>query len=211
MILGISVVTSCFNERDNLKQLIPAIRKVLAQRAHEIIVVDDSSSDGTIEVARQLADLAVSKEREGQTLGLARGMELAKYNTIITIDSDLENDPEWIPHLASKLSESEIVVASRSRLPRISERIFSKCYRRQLGVHDILSNYRAYRKSIITSITQVRGETFGAEFLIRAHEHGYRISEIVVEPSPRREKPGIGNTITANLRILVALLRALCI
>ena len=120
----ISVVTTCYNERTNLQQLIPRIRTILQDTPHEIIVVDDSSPDGTLQVAEELADLAVSKIREGQTKGLAHGMHLAKYDTIITIDSDLENNPKWIPKLASELADSDILVASRTSLPRISERIF---------------------------------------------------------------------------------------
>jgi glycosyltransferase involved in cell wall biosynthesis len=208
---GISVVTTSYNERDNLQQLIPAIRKVLAGTLHEVIVVDDSSLDGSIEVARRLADVAVSKQREGQTKGLADGMRLAKYNVVITIDSDLENDPKWIPNLADKLVDSDIVVASRPNLPRISERIFSRVYKGKLGVRDILSNFRAYRKGVIPLITPRKGETFGSELLIRAWRAGLRISEIAVEASPRRKKPRIGNSVIANLRIFVALVRCLLV
>jgi len=206
---GISVVTTCYNERENIQKLIPAIRSALAAIPHQIIVVDDSSPDGTVEVARQLVDVAVTKEREGQTSGLAHGMRLARYDAIVTIDSDLENQPKWIPTLARKLADFDIVVASRHELPRISERIFSRLYRNQLGVRDVLSNYRAYRRSIVPSISPTKGETFGAEFLIRAHKRGLKIGEITVEPQQRRPKPRIGNTVTANLRILMALIRTM--
>jgi len=209
LVAGVSVVTTCYNERENIQKLIPAIRSTLAAIPHQIIVVDDSSPDGTIEVARQLADVAVTKEREGQTLGLAHGMRLAKYDAIVTIDSDLENQPKWIPTLAGKLADFDIVVASRPELPRISERIFSTFYRNRLGVRDILSNYRSYRRSIVPLISPTRGETFGAEFLIRAHKRGLRIGEIIVEPQQRRANPRIGNTVTANLRILMALIRTM--
>ena len=207
LVLGISVVTACHNERENLQQLIPAIRTILVETSHEIIVVDDSSSDGTIEVAKQLADVAVSKERRGQTRALADGMNLARYDTVITMDSDLENNPKWIPNLADKLADYDIVVASRARLPRVSERLFSRLYQSKLGVHDILSNYRAYRKSIIPTIVPTKGETFGAEFLLLAQKQGYKITEIIVEPEPLRRKPRIGTPITANLRCLMALAR----
>jgi dolichol-phosphate mannosyltransferase len=208
---GISVVTTSYNERENLQQLIPAIRRVLAGTPHEIIVIDDSSPDGSIEVAKELADVAVSKQREGQTRGLWQGMQLAKHDVVITIDSDLENDPKWIPSLVGKLADCDIVVASRPNLPRISERIFSWIYRKKLGVRDVLSNYRAYNRSIIPLIAPTKGETFGAEFLIRAKRANVNIGEIVIEASPRRKEPRIGNTVTANLRIFNALIRSLSI
>jgi dolichol-phosphate mannosyltransferase len=94
---GVSVVTTTWNERENLTKLIPEIRNVLKQIPHEIIVVDDDSPDGTIQVARLLADIAVSKVREGQSKGLLYGMKLSRYPVIITIDADLENSPTQIP------------------------------------------------------------------------------------------------------------------
>lgn len=208
---GISVVTTSYNEREGLQQLIPAIQRVLAGTPHEVIVIDDSSPDGSIEVARELADVAVSKQHEGQTRGLWHGMQLAKHDVVITMDSDLENDPKWIPRLVGKLADCDIVVASRPNLPRISEQIFSRVYRGKLGVSDVLSNYRAYSRSIIPLIAPTKGETFGAEFLIRAKKAGLYIDEIVVEASQRRREPRIGNAVTANLRILTALIRSLSV
>ena len=66
---------------------------MLQQIPHEIIVVDDDSPDGTIQAANRLADIAITKKREGQSKGLLYGMRLAKYPVIVTIDADLENDP----------------------------------------------------------------------------------------------------------------------
>jgi len=99
---GASVVTTTWNERANIEKLIPTIRNTLQQIPHEIIVVDDNSSDGTIQIASRLADIAVTKTREGQTKGLLYGMQLAKYPTIITIDADLENDPTHVPNLIAR-------------------------------------------------------------------------------------------------------------
>ena len=87
---GVSIVTTTWNERENIGKLISATRNALQQFPHEIIVVDDDSPDGTIEVANRLADVAVTKKREGQSKGLLYGMHLAKYPVIVTIDADLE-------------------------------------------------------------------------------------------------------------------------
>ena len=57
---GVSIVTTTWNERENVGKLIPAMRNVLQQIPHEIIVVDDNSSDGTIQTAQRLADVAVT-------------------------------------------------------------------------------------------------------------------------------------------------------
>jgi len=206
---GVSVVTTTWNEQENIKKLIPMIRVVLQQFPHEIIVVDDSSSDGTIQVVNRLADVAVTKKREGQTKGLLYGMRLAKYPVIITIDADLENNPKHIPELMQQIAEFDIVVASRTKLPRISEKIVSKTLGKLVGVTDTLSNFRAYRKEIVSEFILKGGETFGAEFLVIAKKKGLRIGEIKYDPPPRRKNPRIGGKIKANLRIIWALLKTL--
>jgi len=206
---AVSIVTTTWNERENIEKLIPLIRKAMVRTSHEIIVVDDSSSDGTFSVAERLADVAVVKKREGQTKGLLYGMRLAKFPVIITIDSDLENDPKYIPALIKQISEYDVVVASRTHLPRISEVIVSKTLGRFVGVTDTLSNFRAFKKQDIEAFRLRGGETFGAEFLVIAKKKGCRIGEIKYDPPPRRRNPRIGGTIKANLRITWALIKSL--
>jgi dolichol-phosphate mannosyltransferase len=208
---GVSIVTTTWNERENIEKLIPAIRNVLKQVHHEIIVVDDSSSDGTIQIASRLADVAITKTREGQTKGLLHGMQLAKYPLIITIDADMENDPVHIPTLIQQTTKYDIVVASRTKLPRISEKIASKTLGKLLGITDTLSNFRAFRKETIPKFNLRGGETFGAEFLVIAKRSGLKIGEIMYKPPPRRRNPRIGGKIKANLRIIWALIKSLAI
>ena len=208
---GISVVTTTWNERENIKDLIRRVRLTLKDCPHEIIVVDDSSSDGTIEVAKCFADLAVSKKREGQTKGLLYGMKLAKFPIIVTIDSDLENTPELIPDLIEKLDKLDLVVASRTVLPRFSEKWAAKILGGRLGVSDFFSNFRVYRKEKIEVLTLKGGETFGGELLVRAKKNGLRIGEVTYEPPPRRSKPRIGGTVKANFRIMFATFKCIVI
>jgi dolichol-phosphate mannosyltransferase len=206
---GVSVVTTTWNERENIEKLVSAIKRVLQNLPHEIIIVDDNSSDGTIHVAKRLADIAITKPREGQTKGLLYGMQLAKYPTIITIDADLENDPIYIPELIQQTAKFDIVVASRTKLPRISELITSKTLGKLLRVSDTLSNYRAYKKDVIPKFNLRGGETFGAEFLVIAKKKGLTIGEIKYDPPQRRRNPRIGGKTQANLRIIWALIKSL--
>ena len=145
---GVSIVTTTWKESENILKLIPIIRDVLRDIRHEIIVVDDSSPDGTFQVAERLADRAVKKNREGQSRGLLYGMKLAKYQIIVTVDADLENDPKHIPLLVEKMEEFDLVVASRTELPRISEKIASKTLRRMIGVKDVLALREAEKKRL---------------------------------------------------------------
>ena len=204
---GVSVVTTTWNERENIEALVVRVRSALKDFPHEIIVVDDSSSDGTFDVAKRVADLAVSKVREGQTKGLLYGMKLSKYSAIVTIDADLENDPEVIPSLLQKLGEFDLVVASRTVVPRFSERLAAKTLGKKFGVSDLFSNFRAYKKETFADVDLRGGETFGGELLVRAKKNGFRICEVLYDPPPRRSKPRIGGTFRANLRIILALLK----
>jgi len=210
MIQGISVVTTTWNEKENIKELILKVRSVLSGFPHEIIVVDDSSLDGTLDVAKHYADIAVGKVREGQTKGLLYGMKLAKFPIIVTIDADLENNPDCIPTLIEKLNEFDLVVASRTSIPRFSERLASKTLGKMLGVSDFFSNYRAYKKETIAKSLR-GGETFGGELLVIAKKNGFSIGEVMYEPPPRRSKPRIGGNIRANLRIIIASLKCFSI
>ena len=204
---GISVVTTTWNERENIKELIFRVRSALKDFPHEIIVVDDSSSDGTFEVAKCFADLAVSKVRKGQTKGLLYGLKLAKFPAIVTIDADLENNPDFIPSLISRLVKVDLVIASRTVVPRFSERLASRTLGKMLGVSDFFSNFRAYKKETIANLTLRDGETFGGELLVNVKKHGFKIGEVTYEPPPRRGNPRIGGKTRANFRIIVALLK----
>ena len=208
---SVSVVTTTWNERENIEKLVLIIRGVLRKVQHEIIVVDDTSPDDTIQIAKRVADVAVTKPREGQTKGLLYGMQLAKYPTVITVDADLENDPILIPSLIEQTARFDIVVASRNKLPRISEKIASKTLGKLVGVADTLSNFRAYRKEIIPRFSLKGGETFGAEFLVIAKKQGLRIGQITYDPPPRRRNPRIGGVMKANSRILWALIKSIII
>lgn len=208
---GTSIVTTTWNERENLEELVHRIRITLSGRLHEIIVVDDDSSDGTIEVAKKLVNVAVKKKREGQTKGLLFGIKQSRFPTIVTIDSDLENTPEMIPTLIEKLKVYDVVVASRKVIPRFSEKWAAKTLGKIVGVTDFYSNFRAYKKEAIDRINLRGGETFGGELLVICKKAGFNIGEIIYEPPQRRKNPRIGGTIRANLRIMFATLKCLLI
>jgi dolichol-phosphate mannosyltransferase len=205
---GISVVTTTWNERESIEKLVAAIHNALHEYTHEIIVVDDSSTDGTINVARQFADVAVTKPREGQSKGLLYGMRLAKYRNVVTIDADLENDPKYVPQMLEKIQTSDVVNASRTEIPRLSEKVASGTLGRLLGVSDLFSNFRVFRRETVAMFDFRGGETFGSEFIVIAKKKGLRISEFMYVPSPRRGNPRIGGTVVANLRIFWALIKS---
>ncbi len=209
--LGVSIVTTTWCERENISRLLTRIHETLKGLDYEVIVVDDNSPDGTAEEARKHADkVIVNRSRLGQTLSLAKGILEARGDCIVTIDSDLENPPELIPRLIDMLKTYDFVVASRTIIPRISEKLASIMFRGKLKVRDIYSNFKAFRGEYSGIIASVRcGETFGAEFTWNAIRHGLNIGELVYEPPPRRSNPRIGGMLKANMRVMAASFRLL--
>ena len=126
----------------------------------------------------------------------------------MVIDADLENNPQHIHNLIQQTAKYEVVVASRTKLPRISEKIASKTLGKTIGITDTFSNFRAYRKETVSKFNLRGGETFGAEFLVAAKKKGLTIGEIQCDPPPRRNNPRIGGKIKANLRIFWALIKS---
>jgi glycosyltransferase involved in cell wall biosynthesis len=120
--MDLSIVVPLYNEEDSVTPLYQSIAKVLdgLPGTSEMIFVDDGSSDRTFAVAERLASsdkrLRVVKFRRnyGQTPAMAAGIDESRGDIVITMDGDLQNDPEDIPHFIDKIGEGfDIVVGWR--------------------------------------------------------------------------------------------------
>ncbi|RLE67135.1 MAG: hypothetical protein DRJ47_01070 [Thermoprotei archaeon] len=207
--MEVSVVTTTFNEVERLPLLVKRIRRILDRVPHEIIVVDDGSTDGTYQVAKRIADKVVVTNRLGQTFCLWLGMKLAKYDKIITLDADLENNPKYIPVIIALLNKFDYVHVSRKQLPRVGEKLSSSTIGRILGVTDLFSNYRGVKKKLVEEINVSPGETFGAEILLRSWIKGAKIINVTVTPEPRRPDSRVGRSLKGEIRVLLATVRVL--
>lgn len=134
-----SVVAPMYNEAGNLEalyaRLVPVL-DALADREWELILVDDGSSDASWEVARQLheRDARVRGLRFSRNFGhhqaLTAGLDYSRGARVVTMDSDLQDQPEEIPKLAAKMDEGyELVYAERmarrhSALKRMTSALF---------------------------------------------------------------------------------------
>jgi glycosyltransferase involved in cell wall biosynthesis len=217
----LSVVIPAYNEEENVPILYEKLKKVLdgLGQDYEIIFVDDGSIDGTYQRLKQLAEkdsrlkVIRFKRNYGQTAAMSAGFEHAKGDVIITLDADLQNDPEDIPLLLEKLKEGYHVVSgwrkdrkdpflSRKLPSMVANWLISKIT--GVHLHDYGCTLKAYRAEVVKDL-----ELFGDmhRFLpALTKRRGARITEVVVRHHPRmfgRSKYGIGRTVRVLLDIML--------
>lgn len=167
--IDVSIVLPVKNEEESLKELHSKLTDALIKLGceYEIIAIDDGSTDSSFKVLKELIQsdprLKAIKFRRnfGQTAALSAGFHHAKGDVIITMDSDLQNDPADIPRLLEKINEGYDVV-SGWRADRkdkfISRRIPSILANRLIvkmtgvNIHDFGCTLKAYRKDVVENI-----------------------------------------------------------
>src|SRR5437660_9963064 len=115
----VSIFLPVFNEEPNLRPLHEKLDRALRQlgRTAEIIYVDDGSSDGSLNVLREMAAsdsrvrVIALRRNYGQTPAMAAGIHAARGRVLIPMDADLQNDPVDIARLLDKLDEGYDVVS----------------------------------------------------------------------------------------------------
>jgi len=118
----VSVVVPTFREAENLPLLVPRIAAALAEAGltGEILVVDDDSADGTVEVCERLAAdhpvrLLVRKGERGLSGAVVHGLRAARGETLVVMDADLSHPPESIPALVAAVAPGRAEFALGSR------------------------------------------------------------------------------------------------
>jgi dolichol-phosphate mannosyltransferase len=197
----ISVVLPCHNEQDNLQPLVDAIRKALEplQRPYEIMITDDSSSDGSWALLLKLAaaDPRIRAQRfekqSGQSAALWAGMRAARGKIIVTLDADLQNDPADLPKLLAGLEQADCVCGTRvqarsqgDNFIRLASSRIANWVRNKLSdetITDAGCCYRAFRRECISDIKFFNGGHRFLPTLIRME--GFKVSEVPIGHHPR--------------------------
>jgi dolichol-phosphate mannosyltransferase len=113
----VSVILPAYNEKANVLPLIDAIQRELAEIAHEIIVVDDNSPDGTykavLSLNRPYVKAILRTENRGLAHSIRCGLEHAKGDILVLMDSDFNHQPRYLPFMIQSLSHYDCVSASR--------------------------------------------------------------------------------------------------
>jgi glycosyltransferase involved in cell wall biosynthesis len=167
--MDLSIIVPLYNEEESVTPMYEAITQSVDRMGvdYEILFVDDGSKDETVAVASKLAAidkrLRIIKFRRnyGQTPAMAAGIDNARGKTLVTMDGDLQNDPDDIPMLVTKLNEGfDIVVGWRhNRQDKlITRKIPSKIANWLIGkitgvpIKDNGCSLKAYRADVIKKI-----------------------------------------------------------
>jgi len=202
----LSLVIPIFNEEDSIIKLNEKILKALKGYNFEIIYVDDSSSDSSREVIKSIIRkkviLVELSKNYGQSLALAAGFDIAKGDYIITLDGDLQNDPNDILPMLNKAVEGDWDIVTGIRVKRkdsiikiIPSRIANFIIRTltRLNISDQGCALKVFKKETAKSLN-LYGEMHRFINLV-AYLDGARITEVPVRHNPRKfgySKYGLG-------------------
>ncbi len=216
----LSLVVPMMNEEDNVEPLFKAVREALKDIDYEFILVDDGSTDKTVERMKALADertkILIFNHNCGQTQAMAAGIEKAEGKLIATIDGDLQNDPTDIPLMIEKLeSEGWDVVAGRRVkrqdgifLRKIPSKIANWLIRKTTKVYlnDYGCTLKVYKSDVAKNLG-LYGELH--RFIpVLAKMYGAKIVEMDVKHHARvhgESKYGIGRTFKVVSDLLLML------
>ncbi|MCU0846822.1 MAG: glycosyltransferase family 2 protein [Spirochaetes bacterium] len=192
----ISVVIPVFNEEENVALLHEEVKSVCVKNRfrYEIIIIDDGSSDRTPQIIRKLSPVVLIQLRKnfGQTAAMDAGIKAAKYEYIVTMDGDRQNDPNDIPKLMDCMENNNLDIVSgwrKNRKDTFMKRFVSRganVLRKVLiddGIHDSGCSLKLYRKECFGNIN-LYGEMhrfIPAVLKIK----GFKIGEVVVNHRAR--------------------------
>ena len=195
---SLSIVIPVFNERESIPLLLDEIHSAVEGYNYEIVCVDDGSSDGTFEQLRQRSrnDGTVRLIRflrnYGKSAALSEGFKYADSEFVVTLDSDLQDDPQEIPRLVEKLEEGFDLVSGwkKERRDPLSKRLPSKFFNlvtrllTGIRIHDFNCGLKGYRNSVVKSLDLYGG--MHRYIPVLAGKKGFRVTELAVNHRPRK-------------------------
>jgi len=196
----ITILIPLYNEEGSLPELHEKLTSVLREfrRSYEIIFIDDGSTDGSFKILEGLfrkdKNVRVIQFRKnyGKSAALSCGFARARGKYVITMDSDLQDDPAEIPGLIEKIEDGYDLISGwkKKRYDPFIKRISSKFYNLMtsffsgIRLHDFNCGLKAYRKEVIKSV-RIYGQLH--RFIpVLAHWQGFRVGEKIVKHHPRK-------------------------
>ncbi len=199
--LDVSVLVPVLDEVDTVADLAARVARVLEEsgRSFEIVFVDDGSSDGTPERIKEVhkgdprVKLVRLRRNFGKAAALCAGFDVCTGRIVVTMDGDLQDQPEEIPRFFEMMEEKDLDLVSgwkehrqdpvNKRLP---SRLFNWATRKlaQIDLHDFNCGFKAYRREVLDQIS-LYGELH-RYIPVLASRRGFTIGELSVAHDPRR-------------------------
>lgn len=213
--MELSLVVPAYNERDNLAPLLAEITAALSGTSYEVIIVDDGSSDGSLDalkaLRRQYAELRVIafERNAGQTAAFAAGFRAARAPIVVTLDADLQNDPADIPKIVDTLQRSGATAVAGYRAARrdtawkrLQSRIANGVRNHLNGevIRDTGCSLKAFRIEAVKDLPLFTGMHRFLPTLIKMR--GGTVTEVAVGHRPRKygvTKYGMWNRVLRSL------------
>jgi glycosyltransferase involved in cell wall biosynthesis len=204
--MKLSVVVPVFNERQTIAEIVARVQRALEGREAEIVVVDDGSTDGSVEVLRSLPGIRLIEHRRNQGKGAAlrTGFAAVTGDVVIVQDADLEYDPRDYPKLLEPIEDgrADVVFGSRflggphrvlffwhymaNKLLTALSNIFTN-----LNLSDMETGYKVFRKAVLDKL-HLRCDRFNFEPEITAKvaKARCRVYEVPISYSGRTYDEG---------------------
>jgi dolichol-phosphate mannosyltransferase len=207
------VVLPTYNERENLAPIVAGIGAILDRAApdHRILVVDDSSPDGTGELADEIAQrdprvrVLHRPRKEGLGQAYIAGFRVAVGEgaaLVLEMDADFSHDPAHLPAILDATREADVVLGSRyvpggsvrdwGRVRRVVSQGGSWYARTVLGidVRDLTGGFKCFRREVLEALDldgiRSQGYAFQVELTYRALQLGFRVKEVPIVFADRR-------------------------
>ncbi len=197
----IFIIIPTYNEKENLKKLLPQIFDLNIEGL-SVLVVDDNSPDGTGELVEELKkdNLSLDVLHREQKMGLGRAYvagfkeALARgADYIFEMDADLSHDPKYLPDFLEEIKMADLVLGSRYikgggvsnwNLPRRLISRFGNIYARNIlwmKPHDLTGGYKCYRRQVLEKIGLDELSSVGYNFQIETTYKVYKLGFKIVE------------------------------
>jgi glycosyltransferase involved in cell wall biosynthesis len=196
----ISIVVPLYNEEESLQPLVNEIRKALKPLniQYEVLLIDDGSNDKSLQIIKEIVrtdsrfKFISFRKNYGKSAALQVGFNNATGDVVITMDADLQDDPNEIGNLLKKLEEGYDLCSGWKKqrfdpfIKKYSSRFFNFVTRVISGIkiHDFNCGLKAYRSEVVKNI-KVYGELH-RYIPVLAKWQGFSVTEIVVKHHPRR-------------------------
>ena len=192
----VSVLVPAYNERENIPELVRELCAMFDRHGldGEIVLVDDGSTDGTWEAAEEAGRseprlrLLRHRANMGKAEAMMTGNEVARSDTVVLYDADMQHSPEDIPRFLEKMKEGYDIVCGR-KVGDYGKKFVSGIYNwlsRRLFAVPVrdLNSMKAYRRRALSE-TPLRHD-WHRFFVVLAFNKGYRVGQIDIELLPRR-------------------------